>query len=111
MSKRFVMLSALALLLYTGAASAAQFRDDGSFVHYEYPPPEMQRTATGLPSFVILPGAPGFLKVTRRHYGAGSAGAAITDDRNCDSFAGPVQIVNGNDPYNLDADNDGIGCE
>lgn len=41
--------------------------------------------------------------------GAGTASAA--DDRDCSDFASPVVIVNDFDPLNLDADNDGIGCE
>lgn len=40
---------------------------------------------------------------------AGTAHAA--DDLNCSDIGHQVTIVDGNDPFNLDADHDGIGCE
>jgi hypothetical protein len=41
-----------------------------------------------------------------------SAPAAVAEyDRDCSDFASSVVIVNGYDPLNLDADNDGVGCE
>lgn len=37
--------------------------------------------------------------------------AAADDDRDCSDFSAPIVITNDYDPFNLDADNDGIGCE
>ena len=111
MLKTLVLLCAASQLVCIGTASAAQIRVDGSFAHYEFPLPEPQRTALGQPSFVIMAGAPDRVKVTRRHLGTRSIATGIGDDRNCDSYAAPVPIINGNDPYRLDGDNDGIGCE
>jgi hypothetical protein len=34
----------------------------------------------------------------------------IVDDLNCSALKGPV-IVTGSDPYRLDRDHDGVGCE
>lgn len=40
---------------------------------------------------------------------AGTAHAS--DDLNCSDIGHQVQILNGDDPFNLDADHDGVGCE
>lgn len=40
--------------------------------------------------------------------GGGTASAA---DLNCSDFETPIKISNGYDPYNLDRDGDGIGCD
>lgn len=37
--------------------------------------------------------------------------AAAADDLDCSDFASPVVITNDYDPFDLDADNDGVGCE
>jgi hypothetical protein len=42
--------------------------------------------------------------------GSNSSRSGSGSDVDCDSFNGPVVVSTG-DPYNLDADGDGIGCE
>ncbi len=34
----------------------------------------------------------------------------VVGDLNCDQVTGPITVT-GSDPYGLDADNDGVGCE
>ncbi len=129
-------LSAALALLVLGAAAPA-FADaaiaDGSVsapvaaaaapitVVYVYPTsPSTFVPVVGLPSFLVMPGAPLPEVATQVTTTvalpaapvavAGPLPAAVSGDLDCSLFAGIV-IAPAPDPYGLDRDGDGIGCE
>ena len=82
-------------------------------VVYVFPTsPQTFVPVAGLPSFLVMPGAPIPAVATEVVYSApGPVPATLTTvNVDCRNFAGVVTIA-GSDIFNLDRDGDGIGCE
>lgn len=113
------------LCLSTAPATASE----STSFHVVYQDPAAPQTSwftiAELPSFLFMPGVPVWrergvdqdLDETVRPitYAPGATGAQTTSssggDLDCKDIGHRVEIVDGNDPYHLDGDGDGIGCE
>ncbi|MGN6486893.1 MAG: hypothetical protein ACTHLT_03605 [Devosia sp.] len=111
------MRFSLALML-TGMllGPAAAVAEDKTTIVYVYPTsPAAFVPVVGLPSFLMMPGAPlpeVPAYVVRTTVVPAMASYVLTPvgDVDCSQIPGTV-LAPAPDPYNLDKDNDGIGCE
>jgi hypothetical protein len=114
------LIAALVLVAFGAVPAMAEEFKSGSIVTggtttivYVFPTsPQTFVPVAGLPSFLVMPGAPIPAVATEIVYSApGPVPATLTSvNVDCRNFTGVVTIA-GADTFNLDRDGDGIGCE
>jgi hypothetical protein len=120
MKKPSILLALSALVALPGISAAAEastiVAGGNATVVYVFPTsPQTFVPVAGLPSFLVMPGAPAPAVATQVVYSVARPAAAVRlgaaiADLDCSNFVGTV-IISGPDRYNLDRDGDGIGCE
>ena len=110
------VIGVVALGVPAGLAHDAE--DHNTTIIYVYPTsPSTFVTVAGLPSFLLMPGAPVPTVATQVVHSVPvpllpglPVTVSSTGELDCSQFGGPV-FVGANDPHGLDHDDDGIGCE